>query len=169
MPLLYPIGARINGETLTEAAIHPAKAFSLGGISYPKGWLAHNEAGETEAAWLARLNAIGVCPVEYADAPDYDPYTQALPEPTLAIEEGWCMVSWGDPVDRTDIDLTALGDIRRATRDRLLTACDWTQLPDSPLDETAKAAWATYRQALRDVPAQDGFPLTVNWPEAPEA
>lgn len=55
----------------------------------------------------------------------------------------------------------------RTQRDALLTACDWTQMPDSPLDEETKAAWATYRQELRDVPQQEGFPETVTWPEEP--
>jgi hypothetical protein len=53
----------------------------------------------------------------------------------------------------------------RAERDRLLAASDWTQLPDVP--EATRAAWAEYRQALRDVPQQDGFPLTIKWPERP--
>jgi len=53
----------------------------------------------------------------------------------------------------------------RAERDRLLAATDWTQLPDVP--EATRAAWAEYRQALRDVPQQDGFPLTITWPERP--
>lgn len=55
----------------------------------------------------------------------------------------------------------------RAQRDAILTACDWTQMPDSPLDDEAKSAWAAYRQALRDVPQQEGFPETVTWPEEP--
>ena len=49
-------------------------------------------------------------------------------------------------------------------RNELLSACDWTQLPDSPADHEA---WAAYRQALRDVPAQEGFPWDVVWPEMP--
>lgn len=53
----------------------------------------------------------------------------------------------------------------RADRNRRLTECDWTQLADSPVDKTA---WATYRQALRDVPTQSGFPWAVNWPVQPE-
>ncbi|MBU1229235.1 MAG: phage tail assembly chaperone [Proteobacteria bacterium] len=47
-----------------------------------------------------------------------------------------------------------------------MASCDWTQLPDAPLSAEGKAAWAAYRQALRDVPEQAGFPL-VEWPLAP--
>lgn len=54
--------------------------------------------------------------------------------------------------------------ITRATRNRLLANCDWTQLADAPLTEEQKAAYAEYRQALRDVPEQDGFPDNVVWP-----
>lgn len=52
----------------------------------------------------------------------------------------------------------------RLKRDNLLSECDWTQLPDSQVD---KAAWATYRQALRDVPQQPEFPWKVIWPTKP--
>lgn len=55
----------------------------------------------------------------------------------------------------------------RMQRDGMLRACDWTQSVDSPLDVTTKAAWAIYRQALRDVSAQTGFPDTINWPAMP--
>ena len=52
----------------------------------------------------------------------------------------------------------------REKRNALLAECDWTQVADAPVD---KAAWAGYRQALRDIPDQDGFPLNVIWPEVP--
>ncbi len=52
----------------------------------------------------------------------------------------------------------------RDTRNTKLKDCDWTQVADAPVD---KAAWAVYRQALRDVTSQAGFPWTVTWPEAP--
>jgi len=52
----------------------------------------------------------------------------------------------------------------RDDRTRRLSATDWTQLADAPVDKTA---WATYRQALRDVPAQAGFPWNVQWPDTP--
>jgi hypothetical protein len=54
-------------------------------------------------------------------------------------------------------------------RDQLLVDSDWTQFTDSPLDAEQKAAWATYRQALRDVTAQEGFPTSITWPTAPGA
>ena len=52
----------------------------------------------------------------------------------------------------------------RDTRNQLLKDCDWTQLSDSTAD---KAAWATYRQALRDIPSQNGFPYEIEWPKEP--
>lgn len=52
----------------------------------------------------------------------------------------------------------------RQDRDRLLTETDWTQVADSPVD---KQAWAVYRQALRDIPSQVGFPWDVEYPEKP--
>ena len=52
----------------------------------------------------------------------------------------------------------------RSQRDTLLTQTDWTQVADAPVD---KAAWAAYRQALRDIPQQIGFPTTITWPVKP--
>lgn len=52
----------------------------------------------------------------------------------------------------------------RAARNSKLAACDWTQLADSSAD---KPSWATYRQALRDVTGQAGFPWNVTWPVEP--
>ena len=53
----------------------------------------------------------------------------------------------------------------RADRNARLTACDWTQLGDFP--KANQGAWKQYRQALRDLPAQAGFPEAVNWPTEP--
>jgi hypothetical protein len=52
----------------------------------------------------------------------------------------------------------------RKQRDDLLAVCDWTQLSDAPVD---KQAWATYRQALRDISNQTGFPWEVEFPKDP--
>jgi hypothetical protein len=52
----------------------------------------------------------------------------------------------------------------RASRDEKLKDCDWTQVADAPVD---KAVWATYRQALRDITTQTGFPWSIDWPTNP--
>jgi hypothetical protein len=52
----------------------------------------------------------------------------------------------------------------RNSRTEKLKDCDWTQIADSTADKTA---WATYRQALRDITGQAGFPWTITWPVAP--
>ena len=52
----------------------------------------------------------------------------------------------------------------REDRNNRLVESDWTQVEDAPVNKTT---WATYRQALRDVTAQSGFPWTVTWPTEP--
>jgi len=52
----------------------------------------------------------------------------------------------------------------RTERDAKLISSDWTQITDAPVDQ---AAWANYRQALRDIPEQAGFPNEVSWPVEP--
>lgn len=56
----------------------------------------------------------------------------------------------------------------RGQRNVLLMRSDWTQVADAPLTAEQKAAWSTYRQALRDVTEQAGFPASVVWPTAPQ-
>lgn len=53
----------------------------------------------------------------------------------------------------------------KAKRNRLLANTDWTQLPDVP--EQIKTRWASYRQALRDLPLQSNNPLEWKWPDEP--
>lgn len=60
-------------------------------------------------------------------------------------------------------DAEQAANVRRQ-RTELLKDCDWTQIADSTADKTA---WATYRTALRNIPAASGFPWTITWPDAP--
>jgi hypothetical protein len=60
-------------------------------------------------------------------------------------------------------DAEQAANVRRSRND-LLTKCDWTQIADSTAN---KPVWATYRQALRDVTVQEGFPWNVTWPVEP--
>lgn len=61
--------------------------------------------------------------------------------------------------------LTSSASTVRSFRNSLLAESDWTQVSDSTAD---KLAWATYRQELRDITAQAGFPHSVTWPTKPE-
>lgn len=72
-------------------------------------------------------------------------------------------------VNNMDVDAITAKDEEqaksvRASRTEKLKESDWTQVADSPVDQ---AAWATYRQALRDITAQEGFPWDIEWPEQP--
>ncbi len=72
-----------------------------------------------------------------------------------------------------DIDLPFVltdAGIRKKRRNELLSQSDWTQFADSPLSDTKKAEWATYRQALRDLPQQYPDAITnddIIWPTKP--
>jgi hypothetical protein len=55
----------------------------------------------------------------------------------------------------------------RHVRDLLMGCTDWTQAADSPLSETQRAAWATYRQSLRDLPSVYGGDGLIPWPQEP--
>ena len=68
--------------------------------------------------------------------------------------------TWQQNVQRQSNEIKVL-------RNALLTASDWTQIPNSPLSNEEQTAWAVYRQELRDIPAQLGYPYNVVWPVAP--
>lgn len=76
------------------------------------------------------------------------------PKPTKkTLDDLWVQVQHDVEWDRV-----------RAERDRRLAACDWTQVADAPVDA---AAWAVYRQELRDIPQNWNDPELVEWPEEP--
>ena len=56
----------------------------------------------------------------------------------------------------------------RAARNALIAATDYLFESDYPITKAKKAEWAAYRQALRDVPEQEGFPYEINWPVKPQ-
>ena len=65
---------------------------------------------------------------------------------------------------KTDDDFAADA---REKRNQLIAETDYMAMPDYPLDEERKAAVLAYRQALRDVPEQAGFPRQIDWPVKP--
>ena len=63
---------------------------------------------------------------------------------------------------------TAAALAARNTRDGLIASCDWMAIKAFEAGTTVGTEWATYRQALRDVSAQAGFPNDITWPTQPE-
>jgi hypothetical protein len=137
---------------------------SNGSVQFPYtiGQLRKDNPNTSFPAYIteATLANYSVFPVTEVVAPVVDPLTQRHEQTTPAQVDGkWTQV-W-QVIDLTEDQATANV---RAKRNQLLTDSDWTQLSDSPVDKTA---WATYRQQLRDLPAQNGFPY-VKIPTSPK-
>ena len=104
---------------------------------------------------------------DFSNPPERRRYEKAVEVPPVRNEFGiwrqsWAVVPMSD-MEKQEADAQQAATIR-AERNWRLAVCDWTQLPDAPVDTSA---WASYRQALRDVTAQPGFPWDVTWPTAP--
>jgi hypothetical protein len=113
-----------------------------------------------------QVERFGVYKKQIVTPPYHEPATQSLDEgPALLIDGVWTQnYNVTDlSADESAAKVGAQWTVIRAARNRLLVASDWTQLPDAPVDA---AAWATYRQALRDVTDQAN-PFAIVWPESP--
>ena len=115
---------------------------------------------------LATAALFGAVPVEPTPEPAED-HTVDFSRTAELVSGKWVEVWTSKPAASDVIALRTAnksGSVR-SERNALLSACDWTQLADAP--GPTKAAWVHYRQALRDVPSQAGFPWSVAWPSAP--
>lgn len=104
------------------------------------------------------LETYGVYRVTAATAPETNPRTDTLERSCSLIDGTWTEV-W----TKVQLDSVVAAENIREQRNELLAETDWTQLSDSSVAST----WTEYRQALRDVPSQEGFPYTVTWPTKP--
>lgn len=71
-------------------------------------------------------------------------------------KQNWNIVERPDAADRV-----------RAERDRLLLECDWVVIKNTEKGTNIPLEWEVYRQALRDIPDQEGFPYDIEWPTKP--
>tara|TARA_A100001391_G_scaffold78423_2_gene50712 strand:- start:732 stop:1175 length:444 start_codon:yes stop_codon:yes gene_type:complete len=98
----------------------------------------------------------------------YDVATQKLTSVTPFIDGDY--VKEYEAVSLTTDEKTAVDNSEwkgvRSIRDNKLQLSDWTQLTDSPLSDSKKTEWQTYRQALRDIPSQSD-PFNITWPTEP--
>ena len=116
------------------------------------------------------LESYGVYTVVYTDMPSIDDRTQKTEqEATPTLVDGSWTVGW-TTTDKTAEETQQWDDNiaagNRNRRNALLTESDWTQVADAPVDATA---WATYRQALRDITTHANWPNLSDddWPVKP--
>lgn len=97
----------------------------------------------------------------------HDARTEKLVSCAPYIQDGWAYTVKTQPKtqEEMDADTDAEAANVRAQRNRLLAACDWTQGKD--IVDAISTPWAAYRQKLRELPDQDGFPWVVTWPSMP--
>ena len=110
----------------------------------------------------------GYEPYLFTEKPEHGHYEKAVIVTPIQNANGLWIQQWAvEPM--SDAEKAAADQFEskrmRDARTGLLARTDWTQLADSP---TEGDSWTTYRQALRDLPTQAGFPWDVEWPEPPE-
>ena len=115
----------------------------------------------------ALVEELGLDPVFESPTPTTTRYQTAFKDGVEQDSQGRWLWKWS--ISEMSDETKAAKDAEqakavRSDRDKRLSDTDWTQVADAPVD---KAVWATYRQALRDVPAQAGFPYDITWPEKP--
>jgi hypothetical protein len=141
--------AKISGDTVVEVGnyrtLFPYTVFPDSGPS--DQWLADNSC--------LKVNLFL----------PHDRDTQVLDRVDPYILDGWVYTVQVRDMNEEELaaHIASKAAQKRAERDRALSASDWTQVLDAPVDRTA---WATYRQALRDLPQAEGFP-DVSLPAMP--
>ena len=114
------------------------------------------------------LSVYDVYKVYYQNNPTYEPKTHKVVPASapVLVDSVWTITN--SVVALTDEEIAentaTQGSTVRDLRNKLLTETDWTALSDN----TLTTAMAEYRQALRDVTSQEGFPYDVTWPTKPE-
>lgn len=143
---------------------------STGAVMYEgefRQYIKDTTGGSFDAITPEILDENGADPVLNGPTPEAGRYQIVQPDGVIQTDGQWY----------TNFKLVDLDDEQKAAKDadqaksvrddrnKRLADCDWTQLADAPVD---KAAWATYRQELRDISKQTGFPWDVIWPEKAE-
>jgi hypothetical protein len=125
--------------------------------SYPR-----NPSDAVLASW-------NVFPVTDEPTPAYNPATQNCNQVNPTLIDGKWVMTWvvtpATPEEIAERTSAKESEVRQQ-RNELLSACDWTQGKDIP--DSTSDLWAPYRQDLRDIPEQPGFPWNVVWPTKPE-
>lgn len=108
------------------------------------------------------LEEYGVYPVTQTDPPTYDGDLYKCNFNIELVESIWTQVWTVEPLPQDQAESNIRGQ-----RDRLLAKTDWIVTKSYEQGIPVPTEWQTYRQALRDIPSQAGFPFDVVWPNQP--
>lgn len=118
----------------------------------------------------AALAGLNMAKLQEDAKPSFDASSQVVMESDIVSRDGGYFQTYS-VIDRSAEaianDLANKKTNVRLQRDARLAETDWAILPDSPLSDADKTIYQNYRTALRDVPAQDGFPDNA-LPEGPD-
>lgn len=145
---------RLNGEIKSKDEI---KAM-YENTSFPDVWNS------------ALVENLGLDPVLESPIPITTRYQVAIKDGVEQNENGQWFWKWA-VVDVEDSVAQAIDEDQakavRETRNKLLLECDWVVIKAYEYNEPVPAEWESYRQQLRDLPQQTGFPWEITWPDKP--
>jgi len=118
----------------------------------------------------ALVEELGLDPVFESPTPTTTRYQTAFKDGVEQDAQGRWLWKWS--ISEMDDETKAAKDAEaakavRADRDRRLAECDWVVIKNLELNQNIPGVWEVYRQGLRDVPAQAGFPHDITWPSKP--
>ncbi len=144
---------RSTGEIVSQGEFRSRNK----GTSFPKVWTPE------------LVDELGMDPVFETPAPEITVYQTAFKDGVEQVADKWV---WKWAVSDMDDEAKATKDAEaakavRAQRDRLIAETDWIVIKNLELNQNVPGIWEVYRQNLRDVPAQAGFPHDITWPVKP--
>jgi hypothetical protein len=145
---------RQDGSLKTQGEIRQAHP----NTSFPKTWSPE------------LVNELGLDPVFDTPQPTTTRYQTASHDGVEQIDGKWC---WKWKITEMDAEQKAALDAQqaaavRSTRDARLAETDWVVIKNLELNQNIPGIWEVYRQNLRDIPTQAGFPWDITWPTKPE-
>jgi len=146
---------RSTGDVLSQGQVRSLYP----NTSFPKTWTPE------------LVEELGLDPVFETPAPETTVYQTAFKDGVEQDAKGNWVWKW--TVSELDAETKAAKDAEaakavRAQRDRLIAETDWLVIKNLELNQNIPGVWEVYRQALRDIPQQAGFPHNVTWPVKPE-
>lgn len=133
----------------------------------------HRNTSFPDSLSNALLEKYNVFPVRFLDKPDHDSITEyTYPNDNPEFVENEWVIGWSvgqKDANWLSVELEEQKKAVRKQRDDLLTETDWLSIRAFDTSTAVSDDWNAYRQSLRDVTSQAGFPWNIIWPEKPSS